>query len=70
MTRAGRITRLEAAMPRRPVAPVFNLDALTEDEVRFIMALQEKSSQGKDTAALTEDEVQALIALDKKARIK
>ena len=57
-------------MPRRPVAPVFNLDALTEDEVRFIMALQEKSSQGKDIAALTEDEAAAAEVIYKKARIK
>ena len=61
MTAKARLKRLEAARrPRRRVTPTFDLDMLTEDEVRYMLALSKK------TGALTEDEVQAAAAIEAK----
>ena len=57
----GRLTRLETAWrPRRKVTPGYDLDALTEGEVRFILALQTRGGE------LTPDEAQAVAAIDRK----
>ena len=70
MTVQKRLGRLEAAQRRRPVVvPTYDLDLLTEDEVRFMIALHEKLGQDKDLSALTEDEVQALIAIQAKMTV-
>lgn len=57
----SRVKRLETAWrPRRKVTPGYDFDALTEGEVRFILALQTRGG------ALTPDEVQAVAAIDRK----
>ena len=64
MIARGRVKRLEAARrPRRKVT-TYDLDALTEDEVRYMLALSEKDG------ALTEDEVQAAAAIEAKVKVK
>lgn len=61
MIARGRVKRLEAAWrPRRKVTPTYDLDALTDDEVRYVLRLQERGGE------LTEDEVQAVTAIDRK----
>lgn len=72
MTAKNRLTRLEAAQRRRPVVvkPPFDWDALTEDEMRLVIRLQEKSSQGTDLSALTADEAAAADVIYKKVRLK
>lgn len=64
MTAKARLKRLEAVcQPRRKVT-TYDLDALSEDEVRYMLALSEKDG------ALTEDEVQAAAAIEAKVRVK
>jgi len=61
MTSKARLKRLEAARrSRRKVTPTFDLDMLTEDEVRYMIALSEKDG------ALTEDEVRAAAVIEAK----
>lgn len=61
MTAKARLKRLEAALrSRRKVTPTFDLDALTEDEVRYMLALSKKDG------ALTEDEVRAAAVIEAK----
>lgn len=64
MIARGRIKRLEAAWRPRRKVPTYDLDALTEDEVRYMLALSEKDG------ALTEDEVQAAAAIEAKVKVK
>ena len=64
MTAKNRVTRLEAAQRRRPVVtPSYDLSALTEDEVRYMIAMYEKDG------ALTEDERAAVVAIDAKVKV-
>ena len=61
MIARGRVKRLETAWrPRRKVTPGYDFDALTEDEVRYVLAIQTRGGE------LTEDEVQAVAAIDRK----
>lgn len=61
MIARGRVRRLEAAWrPRRKVTPTYDLDVLTEDEVRYMLALSEKAG------ALTEDELRTVAVIDEK----
>ena len=61
MTAKARLKRLEAARrPRRRVTPSYDLDALSDDEVRYMLALSEKDG------ALTEDEVRAAAVIEAK----
>ena len=61
MIAKGRVKRLETAWrPRRKVTPGYDFDALTEGEVRFILALQTRGGE------LTPDEAQAVAAIDRK----
>ena len=61
MIARGRVKRLETAWrPRRKVTPGYDFDALTEEDVRTILAIQTRGGE------LTEDEVQAVAAIDRK----
>ena len=61
MIARGRVKRIEATWrPRRKVTPGFDLDTLTEAEVRYVLAIQTRGGE------LTPDEVQAVAAIDRK----